>query len=126
MDDARAGILADLEAALEDVLAALGSDGAVARPGPLDAARVRAEDAFLRLRAADAAMGASARPYPADLREQLAAVMRLQALAQSQAGGARVGLADARARITAVRGALRQHAREAPRAEPGRSCDVRG
>lgn len=128
--DARAPILAELRAALEEVLAALGNDGGlsggIAGSNALEAARVRADSAFLRLRAADAERGASAHPYPEELQDELEGITRLQALLQSVAAGAQVTIADERAKLTAVRKALRQRAREQSTARAGRSCDVRG
>lgn len=125
MEDPRGAILDDLARALEDVLAALGGDGASGRESALEAARGRADTAFEALRAADTALGDAARPYPEPLRSKVAAIQRTEALAVSLAAGAREEIATERAKLGAVRVALRRP-QEVDVGAAGRSCDVKG
>ncbi len=124
--DSRSLILDEMIAAQEDLLAALGGDGAEGRGVALDAALVRSDVAFLRLREAQAVAGPTGDPTSMEIQEKVDSLLRLQALVQSVAADALGEVDQEREKVSLVRAALRQHVSKQEAGGAGISCDVRG
>ena len=119
-------ILDEMSAALEDLLGALGGNGAEGRGVALDTALGRSDVAFLRLREAQVLAGSSADAASVEMQEKVNSFLRLQALVQSVAADALNEVALEREKIAQVRVALRQHVPQEIAGSAGHSCDVRG
>ena len=126
MKDPRGPLLTELEASLEDVLAALGGNGARERGPALDAARIRAETLYLCLREEEIKLGNRARPLPPELAAQVQAILRKDALIQSLAAAAKQDIESELSKVTQLRSLLRQRSQKDSPTGAGRSCDVRG
>jgi hypothetical protein len=124
--DSRPQILDEMIAALEALLAALGGNGAEGRGVALDAALVRSDVAYLRLREAQALSGPSPGSSSEEMQKKVDSFLRLQALVQSVAADALNEVGLEREKIAQVRVALRQHVPQEVTGNAGSSCDVRG
>lgn len=124
--DPRGAILDELGAALDDLLAALGGGLTAKSTSALEAARLRADGAYLRLREADEQLGEAAFPYPEDVRAKAESLLRTDALVQSLVADAQSSIDEERGKLTTLRAALRQRGNQGRPSGAGRSCDVRG
>jgi hypothetical protein len=116
--DPRRELLTDLRETLESLLATIESDPS-GEPAALNRAWKRCESAFAQLREAQG----DDRAWPAELRPDVEACLRLYAVASGMLARARSELLQVRAHIERARAQLGSLA---PFAPSGRSCDVSG